>query len=235
MRPIIGGTAAIDEKKSASSFFAYSRAIEKAGGLPLLLPYIEDGDALDDFIATCDGIFLTGGMDIEPSRYGEEKHPKCGECQPNRDRLECEVLSRALKADKPILAICRGHQLVNVYFGGTLYQHLPEEKPSDIPHVQVGDPFIPSHPILIEDGTPLSVLIGKHEMTGNSFHHQAVKTVGDGLSVMAYSPDGLIEGLWYPRATYLRTYQWHPERLIDIDGDSLALFGDFIAVSKSKK
>ena len=235
MKPIIGVTAAIDEKKSPSSFFAYSRAIEKAGGLPLLLPYIEDAEALDDFIATCDGIFLTGGMDIEPSRYGEEKHPKCGECQPNRDRLEYEVLSRAVAADKPILAICRGHQLVNVYFGGTLYQHLPEQKPSDIPHVQSGDPFIPSHPILIEDGTPLAELIGKRQMTGNSFHHQAVKTVGEGLSVMAYSPDGLIEGLWRPSATYLRTYQWHPERLVDIDGDSLTLFLDFIAAAKGEE
>ena len=235
MKPLIGITASIDDKTSLSSFFAYARAIERAGGLPLVLPYLETSDALDDFIAACDGIFLTGGMDIEPSRYGEEKHPKCGECQPNRDTLEYAVLSRALKADKPILAICRGHQLVNVYLGGTLYQHLPEERPSDIPHVQAGDPFIPSHPILIEDGSPLSSLIGKREMCGNSFHHQAVKTLGKGLTVTAKSPDGLIEGLTLQSVTYLRTYQWHPERLIDTDRDSLLLFEDFIAAAQRKK
>ena len=98
-----------------------------------------------------------------------------------------------------------------------------------------GDPFVPSHPILIEDGTPLAELIGKRQMTGNSFHHQAVKAVGEGLSVMAYSPDGLIEGLWRPSATYLRTDQWHPERLVDIDGDSLTLFLDFIAAAKGEE
>ena len=235
MRPIIGVTAAIDEKKLLSAPHAYTRAIELAGGLPLVLPYTESGEALDDFIAACDGIFLTGGMDIEPSRYGEEKHPKCGECQPNRDRLEYAVLERALKADKPILAICRGHQLVNVFLGGTLYQHLPEERPSEIPHVQKEDPFAPSHPILIEDDSPLAVLIGKREMTGNSFHHQAVKALGKGLTVTAYSPDGLIEGLSLPSATYLRTYQWHPERLVNTDRDSLIPFEDFIAAAKRQK
>ena len=235
MRPIIGVTAAIDEKKMLSAPHAYTRAIELAGGLPLVLPYTESDEALDDFIATCDGIFLTGGMDIEPSRYGEERHPKCGECQPSRDVLEYKVLSRALKADKPIIAICRGHQLVNVFLGGTLYQHLPEERPSEIPHVQKEDPFAASHTIFIEEASPLSALIGKRRMTGNSFHHQAVKALGKGLTVTAYSPDGLIEGMTLPGATYLRTYQWHPERLIDVDRDSLVLFEDFIAAANRQR
>lgn len=233
MIPIIGMTGAIDEKTSLSTFFAYSRAIEAVGGLPLVLPYIEDGELLDKFIATCDGIFLTGGMDIEPSRYGEEKHEGCGECQPNRDTLELAVLARAVKADKPILAICRGAQLVNVFFGGTLYQHLPDERPSEISHIQSEDPFLPSHPIKIESGTPLYTLIGKSEMRGNSFHHQALKTLGEGLSVMAYAPDGIIEGLYAPAMSYLRAYQWHPERMSHFDEDSLSLFKDFIAATKA--
>lgn len=232
MTPIIGVTGAIDDKTSLSVFFAYTRAIEKAGGLPLVLPYVENGALLDEFIASCDGIFLTGGMDIEPMRYGEEKLPKCGECQPNRDTLEFAVLERTIKADKPILAICRGCQLVNVYFGGTLYQDLPSERPSDIRHVQSGDPFAPSHDILIEEDSPLFRITGRAQMPGNSFHHQAVKAVGEGLSVMARAADGGIEALYRPSSRYLRAYQWHPERMVNTDGDNLKIFEDFISEAR---
>jgi putative glutamine amidotransferase len=235
MTPLIGLTVAIDKDGHPQTLAPYCRAIEAAGGLPLLLPYVSDGAMLDAFIDRCDGIFLTGGMEIEPARYGEEKRPTCGETQPLRDEVELAVLARAIKADKPILAICRGAQLVNVFFGGTLYQDLPTEYPSDIPHRQPNGIFAPSHCILIEKNTPLAATVRKREMVGNSFHHQAIHRLGEGLVVMATAEDGTVEAVFAPALSYLRAYQWHPERLYAADADNRLLFADFIEAASKKQ
>ena len=234
MLPRIGLTPAVDDAGLASLPYPYSRAIELAGALPLPLANIEDGAAMDAFLDTCDGIFFTGGMDIVPARYGEVTQPFCGETQPKRDTLELALLEKALGRGMPILAICRGCQLVNVFFGGTLYQDLPTERKSEIAHRQTEGIYAPSHDILIAKDTPLFSLTGAARMVGNSFHHQAVKTVGDGLAVMAEAEDGVIEGLYAPGYPYLRAYQWHPERLYEYDEKNRRIFADFLAAASKK-
>ena len=235
MKPIIGILAEVDDEQTTHLLHTYVSAIEAAGGLPLLLPYVEDAEAVSDFVRLCDGFCFTGGMDVDPARYGEAVSPACGTIQRYRDGLEFRVLWEVLRADKPILAICRGAQLVNVALGGTLYQDLPSEYDTEILHRQTEGKFEPSHPVLVEQGTPLSELVGKTSMTGNSFHHQAIKALGDGLEVMARAEDGIIEAVWSTKLRYLRAYQWHPERLYDRDADNASVFADFISVSKNIK
>ena len=232
MIPIIGLIANIENDLKLSMLSAYGEAIEKSGGLPIALPYIEDEGAINAFIDTCHGLLFTGGADIEPQYYGEEKKITCGITQPFRDKLELNVFKKAYESDKRILAICRGAQLVNVALGGTLYQDIPTEYETNILHVQTEDKRTPSHPILVEKDTPLFHLVGKEIMTGNSFHHQAIKTLASGLKVMAKSHDGIIEGVYAPNKKYIRAYQWHPERLYSFD-DNKILFDDFINTCKT--
>ena len=235
MNPIIGILAEVDDERLTCVLPTYIHAIEAAGGLPLLLPYVENIETVADFTRRCDGFCFTGGMDVDPARYGEAIKPACGTIQRYRDDLEFRVLGEVLKADKPILAICRGAQLINVAFGGTLYQDLPSEYDTPIPHRQSEGKFEPSHPILVEQGTPLFALVGKTSMTGNSFHHQAIKDLGDGLEIMARAEDGIVEAVWSPKMRYLRAYQWHPERLYDLDADNRSIFENFVLETRNGK
>ena len=126
-KPIIGIFAEVDENLATSIRRNYVSALEGAGGIPFLLPYVNNDEILEEMISSCDGIFFTGGRDIDPMRYGEEKKPTCDETQPNRDDVELRAFKMAFESKKPILAICRGAQLVNVALGGTLYQDLPTQ------------------------------------------------------------------------------------------------------------
>lgn len=230
MPPIIGLLAAVDGEATTSIFRPYVHAIEVSGGMPLLLPYTENESVIRRFVGLCDGLFFTGGMDIVPARYGEQTSACCDETQPLRDALEFAVFNEAFPTGKPLLGICRGAQLINVALGGTLYQDLPSERPSPIAHRQSEGKFEFSHDITVLPDTPLHALLGTAHVRGNSFHHQAVKTLGEGLAVMATADDGVIEGLWAVDHPYLRAYQWHPERLYDKDENSRVLFQDFISV-----
>ena len=235
MIPLIGMLGAVDNEKNASLIYNYVKAIEKSGGLPLLLPFVEGDGAIDEFVFRCDGFLFTGGVDIDPCRYGEEKKPTCGDIQPNRDTLEFKVFKKAFESGKPILGICRGAQLVNVALGGTLYQDLPTEIESDILHRQKEGILDYSHKIKVVKGTPLYALMGEERIKGNSFHHQAIKKLGEGLRVMANADDGVVEAVWYEGDRYLRAYQWHPERLYEADDFNKRIFDDFIAKSKTKR
>ena len=228
MKPIIGILTEVDEDFVTSVKKNYISAIEKAGGLPLVLPYVEDDGILDGMIDVCRGFFFTGGKDIAPKRYGEEKKPTCGELQLNRDDLEFRAFKMAFEAKKPILAICRGAQLVNVALGGTLYQDVPTEVNTKLIHRQTEGEFEYSHDVNINEKTPLYTLFGTNRIKGNSFHHQAIKKLGDGLEVMATADDGIVEAVYYTGDQYIRAYQWHPERLLDKDEYNRAIFEDFI-------
>lgn len=233
MIPVIGLLGEVDDECAARVMRSYAQAIEDNGALPILLPYVKNDEAVDRFIDLCDGFLFTGGVDVEPRKYGEETHPKCGTIRLFRDDLELRVAERVLKTDKPIMGICRGIQLLNVALGGKLYQDIPSEIPSDIPHAQSEPKTEPSHSVSIIEGTPLHALIGKTGMAANSFHHQAISTLGKGLEVMALADDGIIEAVYLPTHSYLRAYQWHPERLCNTDGDNNALFVDFINTAKN--
>lgn len=232
MKPIIGIVTDIDNNLVTAVPDAYNKAIEQAGGTPIVLPYVRDEQTLAHFAALCDGFLFSGGADIDPRRYGEEAKPTCGGIEPYRDEMEFLLFQKALNASKPILAICRGIQLVNAALGGTLYQDIPSEFPTEIAHRQTEPKFSPSHEVNVLADTPLYGLVNTDRIRANSFHHQAIKTLANGLKVMATADDGIIEAVWAPDHRYLRAYQWHPERLFEIDESNRKIFKDFIGVCR---
>lgn len=231
-RPIIGLLGEVDGDYAARIRHAYVKNIEKSGGVPVVIPYSGSEEALRAAISLCDGVLFSGGVDIDPARYGEVKTEACGEVQPLRDELELTAFRLIKEAKKPALAICRGMQLVNVALGGTLYQDLPTQKPSGILHNQAEPNDAPSHSVRVYKDTPLYELTRKTEMRANSFHHQAVKALAPSLTVMAEAEDGVVEAAYYEGDWWLRAYQWHPERLSDIDQSNAAIFTEFINACK---
>ena len=227
--PIIGIIASAKDVADVTVPAPYVAAIEAAGGVPVILPCGANFDAYDSFIDLCDGFMFTGGCDIHPARYGEEILPECGNIQDHRDVIELAFFEKAIATDKPIIAICRGIQLVNVALGGTLYQDIPSQLKTTLVHSQIEGRFEPSHSVTVVENTPLAAMTGgKTHMVANSFHHQAIKLLGRGLAVMAYADDGVIEVVYLPDKPYFRAYQWHPERLQAIDADNLAIFTEFV-------
>jgi len=227
-RPIIGITVDVEDDLFVSSPGAYMSVVEAAGGLPIIIPYYENDDTIKELVDLCDGFLFSGGNDISPERYGEETLPVCGEMALKRDDLEFRMLDEILKTDKPILAVCRGAQFINVAFGGTLYQDISSQLKTELRHKQSEPKFAHSHSVNIRKGTPLYSLMGCDRIAANSFHHQAIKDIGEGLEVMAESDDGIVEALYYTGGRYIRAYQWHPERLCAIDEHQRRLFSDFI-------
>ena len=228
MRPIIGITPEIAENGNISLRYAYTHAIESAGGIPLLLPCTEDEALLEELAAVCHGFVFSGGEDIDPKYYGEQTLPACGEIAPRRDAFELRLFAKVFPTGKPILGICRGQQLVNVALGGTLWQDLPSQLPSPIPHKQTQGDFEHSHCVELLPGTILTAATGKTRITVNSFHHQAVRELGRDLTVIARADDGLAEALRHTRHPFLLTLQWHPERLCHMDADAVAVFRAFL-------
>ncbi len=229
MHPIIGIVASAKDVGDVSAPTTYTAAIEAAGGVPVILPCGENFDMYEHFVDLCDGFMFTGGCDIRPSRYGEEPLPECGSIQDHRDIIELAFFEKAIKTDKPIIAICRGIQLVNVALGGTLFQDIPSQFQTDILHKQTQERFEPSHSVQVLESTPLYAMTnGKATMMANSFHHQAIKDLGRGLAVMARAEDGIIEAVFMPEKPYVRAYQWHPERLWQIDANNRAIFTEFV-------
>lgn len=232
MKPIIGITASTVDEECSKVLHTYVSAIEDSGGIPLLLPRVTDEETLDTYLSLLDGIFFTGGADLAPDLYGETAHYASGPFQLLRDAYEMPLAKKALETDLPILAVCRGAQLINVALGGTLWQDIPSAFESNIPHRQSEPKTSPSHSVTVVEDSPLYALTGKCEMTANSFHHQALKVLGCGLSVMACAADGIIEAVYAADRPYLRAYQWHPERLYKIDADNCRIFTDFIETAR---
>ena len=228
MKIKIGITPDVSNDHNVVAFGTYVKALECVNALPIVLPYTTKDETLEELMALCDGILFTGGVDVDPKHYGAEKQEACGEIEPYRDELELKVFDMARKAGKPILAICRGIQLVNVAMGGTLYQDLPSEAPSEIAHSQSEGKFDTSHCVQVTADTPLYDLVGADRIVANSFHHQAIERLADGLAVMAVADDGIIEAVYGTDLRYLRAYQWHPERLVETHPPHRAIFEDFI-------
>ena len=234
--PIIGIIASAKDVADVTAPAPYVAAIEAAGGVPVILPCGADFDIYGRFVDLCDGFMFTGGCDIHPARYGEDILPECGNIQDHRDVIELAFFEKAIKTDKPIIAICRGIQLVNVALGGTLYQDIPSQIHTTLTHSQTEGRFEPSHSVTVVENTPLAAMTGgKGRMVANSFHHQAIKDLGRGLEVMARADDGIIEAVYMPDKPYVRAYQWHPERLQAIDADNLTIFAEFVRACQVKK
>lgn len=228
-KKIIGIVPLIDyERKSYWMLPGYMQGILEAGGLPVMLPVTEDAGLIRQLVSACDGFLLTGGQDVSPELYGEEKLPQCGECSPERDRMERILLQDALRADKPLLGICRGIQFLNAALGGTLYQDIPAQVRTGTEHHQMPPYDIPVHEVCVKEGTALHELLGKTRLKVNSYHHQAIKELSPQLHVMAVSEDGLIEGVYMPDRRFVWAVQWHPEFSYRTDPDSRKIFGAFL-------
>ena len=225
--PIIGVTPLWDaERKSVWMLPDYLDGIKAAGGVPVVLPIeMSEADA-DRIVETCDGFLFTGGQDVAPELYGTKDATGTIIPSPERDKLETLLLSKALQADKAILGICRGLQFINAFLGGTLWQDLPSQHPSDIIHRQ-GKPYgIPTHKVSLNGD--LRTLLGKDTLEVNTLHHQAIKDLGRDLEPMAESPDGLIEAVKMVGKRFVCAVQWHPEYMFKTDGDSLRVFSWFV-------
>lgn len=223
--PIIGVTPLWDtERKSVWMLPDYLEGIKAAGGIPIVLPLdMTEADAAQ-IVETCDGFLFTGGQDVTPELYGVKDDTIVP--SPERDKLETLVLSKALQSDKAILGICRGLQFINVFLGGTLWQDLPSQHPSEIVHRQ-GKPYgVPTHKVMLSGD--LQTLLGKEILDVNTLHHQAVKDLSGDLTPMAVAPDGLIEAARMVNKRFVWAVQWHPEYMFKTDPDSLALFSCFL-------
>jgi len=218
---------------------AYLDAVARGGGLGLVVgPRPLTDDAADAIVATGDGLLLLGGPDVEPARYGRAAHPRTYGVAPDQDEFELALLGAALRAGLPVLAICRGLQLVNVALGGTLHQHLGdidgllEHAPATFPRAEPGS-IGSLLPVTVQAGCRLHRLLGGTgttplTVTGAHSHHQAVDAVGRGLVVVGAGPDGVVEALEHP-GHWLVAVQWHPEDTADDDPVMQRLFTGFVA------
>ena len=214
----------------------YYKALVELGCIPTLVFTGQPEENIRYFIDLADGFMFAGGIDVDPMLYGEEKLNDSVSIDPERDASECLALPMILQTKKPIFAICRGMQICNVALGGSLYQDIPAQIPSDIAHRQKENGERDTHGVTIDKNSRLYEIIGSERIMTNSFHHQSVKTVADGFSVSARSDDGIIEAIEDKSHPFFIAVQWHPEYTAEISGPSRALFDAFInACKKSKK
>lgn len=227
MKPIIGVTAPLSEGKITLTQDVIN-SILLAGGIPYILPYTKDFAVIDEIITHIDGLFLSGGVDIDPTLFGEEPIPQLGEIMPERDELETALIQRALNINMPILAICRGIQMLNVAAGGNMYQDIYSQKSDLLQHSQRAPRTHLSHFVQTMEGTMLRTISGPKAFKVNSFHHQAVKEPAPGFVVSAISSDGIIEGIESRQHDFVVGVQWHPENLSALDEISKNIFRAFI-------
>jgi len=201
----------------------YMRAIERAGGLPVVLPPLPVA-RVALLVAHLSGVCLSGGPDIAPAGYGAPPHPELGPTAPALDAFELAIARRADAVGLPVLGICRGMQALNVARGGTLFQHLPDVTDGSVAHRQPEPAEETTHAVRIAAGSLLADVTGRLDLDVNSFHHQGVERLGDGLRAIAWAPDGTVEGIQGddPERLVLGV-QWHAEGLIDRP-EHLALF-----------
>lgn len=229
MKPLIGIVSLYDETKESYWMLpGYVEGLEEAGAASVILPLMEDRDSLVRFSSVCDGFLFPGGHDIDPGLYGEERSEKCGVVCPQRDNMERIFFPLALESGKPLLGICRGIQLFNVMLGGTLYQDIPSERPSDVTHHETPPYDKVAHMVTVAENTPLHRAVGAGEMPVNSYHHQGVKKLGQGLETAALAPDGLPEALYLPDHRFALAVQWHPEFSHKTDENNRKIFRAFV-------
>lgn len=221
-RPLVGIVPSRDGER-ASIPQRYMDAVWYAGGLPVVLSYTTDPDKLAEYATIFDGFLFSGGVDVDPVYYGEEKQFDSVEIDPQRDAFEKGLFNAVYPTGKPILGICRGIQSINVWLGGTLYQHIEG-------HRQTQPADVRTHEILIREGSMLHALCGKTSVMVNTFHHQAIKTPAPVLTVDATAPDGTVEAVHQQDHRFLFAIQSHPEFYYSREDDdhSLAVFRAFV-------
>jgi putative glutamine amidotransferase len=210
----------------------YSRVVAAAGGVPVMIPLLEDERSLRALYDLTDGLLIPGGVDLDPATYGESPLPTCGRLDPARDRVELQFARWAIAEGKPLFGLCRGLQIVNVALGGTLYQDIATQRGDAIKH-----DYFPTagfardhvaHPVAVTAGSRLDALVGAASIGVNSMHHQAVKDLAPGLVTTAVAPDGVVEALECSGEQFVLGVQWHPESLTDRDPRMHRLLSGFV-------
>ncbi len=211
----------------------YTRAVQRAGGTPVVIPPMMLETDWPVLIDRLDGLLLSGGEDIAPARYGQALEPWTGLVDEERDHTELGLVRAWLARSKPLLAICRGHQVLNVALGGTLYQDIMTQVTAALDHAYVTSrPMENSvHDVDIEKGSALARILGGHRFAVNSAHHQAVWQPGQGLGVVARASDGIVEGIELADYPFCVGVQWHPEAMLKVSDSMLPLFEAFVAAS----
>lgn len=232
-RPVIGLTTYLQQARSGvwdvvACFLPeqYLDGVVRAGGVGLLLPpQPAEAEVVDAVLSGLDGLILTGGLDVDPSRYGQEPHPETDAPQPVRDAWEAALAIGAIDRGLPVLGICRGAQVLNVARGGSLHQHVPDV----VGHGghRYGDAVFTANHVTTEPGSRLAALIGE-TLPGQCYHHQAIDRLGDGLVVSARDAEGVIEAVELPEHPFAVAVQWHPEESLD----DLRLFAGLVAAAR---
>jgi putative glutamine amidotransferase len=217
----------------------YYHAAAMAGAAPVLIPLMDDVDALRAIYDHMDGVLIPGGVDVDPTAFGEQPHEKLGRIDPARDRVELQLVKWAVEDHKPVLGLCRGLQVINVALGGTLYQDLEAEYAGAIKH-----DYFPNygferdylaHEVAVAPGSRLQHALVDDRMPVNSMHHQGIKRLGRGLAGSATAPDGLIEAAEGVGDSFLVGVQWHPEVFEATEPNTQHLFSEFIVASRRKR
>ena len=233
-KAIIGVTPLVDiQRNSLWMLPGYMDALTEAGAVPVMLPLTSDKETIYQLAELCDGFLFTGGQDVSPEIYNDVKLKFCGECCPERDKMESLLLNISLEKDKPLLGICRGIQFINAALGGTLYQDIPTQFPSAVEHHQKPPYDRPIHEVVINKESPLFRILQKEKITVNSYHHCGICKLAPGLKCMASSTDELIEAVWAPGRTFLWAMQWHPEFSYKVNEDSKAIFAEFVRACRT--
>ena len=238
MRPLIGITCSrlVGGSWGAYStghfmdytFDDYSRAVHASGGAPVLLPVAQDRQSLAVILERLDGLLLTGGPDINPKAYGEEPLPGLREIDAELDQMELAVTRAAMAKKLPVLAVCRGIQILNVALGGSLYQDIERQIDDSLNHLQLAAKHVATHSISIETPSQLRAIMQRKTIWVNGKHHQAIKEVARGLIVSARAADGVIEAVEHVSHAFVIGVQWHPEGSWSQDRYSKKLFKAFV-------
>lgn len=242
-RPVIGITTQTQEAVPGQlprcwiMGHTYITSLSTVGALPWVIPLIAgDMDTLRSIYERLDGVFLPGGVDMNPAMYGEELSELCGRLDPDRDVVEISLARWALEDHKPILGVCRGLQVMNVAAGGSLYQDVLAQHPDAIKHDYypytgefTRDMLV--HDVNIEPGSRLAALLGSQRFMVNSMHHQGIRRLAPGLQATSSAPDGLVESIEAPNGQFAVAVQWHPEEFVHRDAATRRLFTGFLSAA----
>ncbi|MFT4412272.1 gamma-glutamyl-gamma-aminobutyrate hydrolase family protein [Fredinandcohnia humi] len=221
-KPIIGVTSHVELDHKHSLANDYLQAIIQAGGIPVILPIGIDED-ISQIVDIIDGLVVTGGGDIDPTLFGEEPHPKLGTISPGRDSLEIAIINKMLMENKPILAICRGIQILNIAVGGDMYQDIYSQTENELlQHSQKATRYHLAHFVKAKENSLLANIAGEAQFKVNTYHHQAVRHIPLPLTVSGVASDGIIEAIESTEHTFVLGVQWHPEALA-VNGNDVAI------------